>query len=148
MPRFGKQKNEPRRIRIRNRNSVVQIRIRTNTRKTIVIAANLTLFKLALVSNDIKIFIKFLCISGMYSTMKLLATVPKMKNLLYENCRPHYSDPDPETIFRAADPGIRHQNGRDPQDCIIHCCTYGTHFLQCVTANLFSLFSLCLGIAL
>jgi hypothetical protein len=42
------------------------------------------------------------------------------------------------------DPGIRHQNIKDPQ----HCCTYGTHFLQCVTANLLSLFSPCLDIAL
>jgi hypothetical protein len=57
-----------------------------------------------------------------------------------------YSDPDPDPIFSGTDPEIRHQNGRDPQHCFIHCC--GTHFLQCVTANLFSLFFPCLGIAL
>ncbi len=34
-------------------------RVSVNTRKTVVIAANLTLFSLALVSNDVKIFLKF-----------------------------------------------------------------------------------------
>jgi hypothetical protein len=40
------------------------------------------------------------------------------------------------------------KSGTKMSHCFIHCCTYGTHFLQCVTANLFSLFFPCLGIAL
>ena len=40
------------------------------------------------------------------------------------------------------------KSGTKMSHCFIHCWTYGTHFLQCVTANLCSLFFPCLGIAL
>jgi hypothetical protein len=84
----------------RNRNSVVQIRIRTNTRKTVVITANLTLFRLALVPNDVKIFINFFMYFRyvQWSCWQLFQRWKTYSTKTVDHSS--YSDPDSDPIFR------------------------------------------------